>query len=124
MWQLTQPGKNEQGEECCYCALQSTGNGMEALRTMFPDAQACPITFVLFSTSGVHGHYGTIEAAEQQLIAPKPDQEEEPSVTFCVIKPRIVCTQYGNAKPRNADDINFLKELRASSHRALAAIGY
>ena len=101
---------------------------MEALRTMFPDTQAYPIAFVLFSIGsapgGVPGGYETIEHAEQGLVNSEPDQEEKPSVTFCVIKPCLVCMQYGNAKPENADDINFLKELRASGLIALASIGY
>jgi hypothetical protein len=99
------------------------GDGMEALRSIFPDAEANYLNVVLFSTGGVHGHYGTIEAAEQELSNPE-EQDCQASVTFCVVKLRTLCMQYGNVEPRNADDINFLKKLRASSHRALAAIGY
>ena len=132
MWTRIKTSNKSEADEY-YAIFKLTGDGMKALRSIFPVAQANQRNIVLFSTSGIHGHYGTIEAAEQQLqlITPKPDleeeeeeEEEEPSVTFCVIKPRIVCMQYGNAYPRSADDITFLKELRASSHRALAAIGY
>ncbi len=34
------------------------------LKGMFPDAKANEMNFVLFSTSGVHGSYATIEQVE------------------------------------------------------------
>lgn len=42
-----------------------------ALRGMFPDAKADDMNFVLFSTSGVHGTYNTIEEAEKHLAPGK-----------------------------------------------------
>lgn len=92
--------------------------GMDALREMFPNGTANDLNFVLFSTSGIHGSYGTIEDAEREM-----QSGDEPSVTFLVIQPRLVCMRYGCAHPKSADDIAFLKTLRASSHWAIASIG-
>jgi hypothetical protein len=94
---------------------------MEALRQLFPDGEADEMNAVLFSTSGAHGTYLTIEDVEQAMQ--DADYEGPHHVTFCVIQPRIVCMRYGNAEPRTAEDIEFLKKLRASSLRALSNIG-
>ena len=79
---------------------------MELLRTVFPDAEANEMNFCLFSTSGVHGTYRTIE-----------EEEIDPGVgvTFVIIHPRLVTMQYGVAKPKTLDDFVFLKKLRQSS---------
>lgn len=96
-------------------------NGMTALRQMFPEGKADELNFCLFSTSGVHGMYNTIEEAEEHLK--KPSEETSGSVTFLIVHPRIVCLRYGNCEPQNTDDIAFLKKLRASSWRATKKIG-
>jgi len=95
-------------------------DGMAALREFFPEAEADNMNFVLFSTSGVHGHYGTIEDAERHLAG---DEEETSDVTFLIIHPRVVHLRYGNAEPKNDDDIAFLKRLRASSWKVALTIG-
>lgn len=99
--------------------------GMDALREFFPSGTADEMSFVLFSTSGVHGTYGTIEDAEQEFIAGVDEDGEpaHPMVTFLVVQPRIVCTRYGNCRPRTADDFVFLKGLRESSWHGVQAIG-
>lgn len=84
---------------------------MKTLREIFPDAQADENNFVLFSTSGVHGSYCTIEDCET-----KADVE---TVTFLIIKPRIVQTNYGNCRPETPDDFAFLKKLRETSRAAI-----
>lgn len=95
--------------------LISDEYGMDALRAMFPDGGASvnEINFVLFSTSGVHGTYGTIEDAEQ----------ENRSVTFLIVHPRLVSLRYGNANPETPEDFEFLKDLRAASWREMLKIG-
>ncbi len=103
-------------------------HGMAALRELFPDGEANDMNVVIFSTSGVHGTYNTIEEAEAHLAltveqAGSEDCETSPDVTFLVIQPRIVCLRYGTCTPKNADDIAFLKRLRASSWKALKTIG-
>lgn len=96
-------------------------NGMAALRQMFPEGKADNMNFALFSTSGVHGHYGTIESAQEHLK--NPTEESFGSVTFLIVQPRIVCLRYGNCEPQNELDIAFLKKLRASSWKASQSIG-
>ena len=98
--------------------------GMDALRSMFQDAVASEMNFVLFSTSGVHGSYETIEDAEKVLReGPQGDDEGVPAITFLIVHPRIVGMRYGVCEPQNMDDINFLKRLRESSKKAVLRIG-
>ena len=118
MWKNTRHGRDDNPY---YSVLGLAGDGMEALRQLFPNGEADELNAVLFSTSGVHGTYCLIEEAEEDMR--RAEQEGLSDVTFCVIQPRIVCMRYGNAEPRTADDIAFLKKLRASSLRALATIG-
>jgi hypothetical protein len=95
--------------------------GMQALREAFPEAKADEMNVVLFSTSGVHGTYNTIEDAERFLRGENPEGFAE--VTFVIVQPRRVSLFYGVCDPANQDDIDFLKRLRASSHAALAIVG-
>ena len=90
------------------------GTAMEALRELFPEGEANDLNFVLFSTSGVHGTYCTIEACEAG---------DTKDVTFLVIQPRIVALRYGNVEPKTPEDFAFLKKLRASSMKAVATSG-
>ena len=100
---------------------QSGVEGMDALRGMFPDAKADEMNFVLFSTSGVHGTYNTIEEAERFLSG--EDAEGYSEVTFAIVHPRLVAMRYGVCNPASQDDIDYLKQLRASSQEAVAGIG-
>ena len=97
-------------------------DGMEGLRDFFPDGTANDLNFCLFSTSGVHGMYTTIEEAEKELESVV--QEYPPQVTFLIVQPRIVCTRFGNCQPKDAEDIKFLKKLRDTSQVAIQSIGY
>jgi len=89
-------------------------NGMAFLRGMFPTAEPDELNMVLFSTSGIHGHYFTIEECEAGEVE---------DVTFLVVHPRTVMLQYGNATPSSPDDFVFLKKLREASHACFAKIG-
>jgi len=105
---------------------QSGVDGMEAMRAMFPDAEANSMNFVLFSTSGVHGTYNTIEEAERSLAG---DVDEDGyglcgEITFVIIHPRLVAMRYGVLEPKDQNDIDYLKKLRDSSHKACAGIGF
>jgi hypothetical protein len=84
------------------------------LRKIFPDGVANQRNFCLFSTSGVHGSYRTIEEAESD-----PDVG---TVTVLVVHPRLASVQYGNV-PVNAETAPFLKSLRASSWAMVQRIG-
>lgn len=100
-------------------------NGMAFLRELFPEGKADYMNFVLFSTSGVHGSYQTIEDAEAFLSAPTiTDDTDNSRVTFLVVHPRIVCLKYGNCEPESAEDIEFLKSLRASSRDEMVKLGW
>ena len=92
-------------------------DGMAALREMFPDAKADEMNFVLFSTSGEHGTYQTIEEEE---IAP---ENEKCGITFVIVQPRRVATFYGVCEPNSKEDYEFLKSLRQSSWDAVLIIG-
>jgi hypothetical protein len=94
--------------------LANCESSMDALKAMFPDAKADEMNFVLFSTSGVHGTYQTIE-----------EEEADPGVgvTFAIVHPRLVAMRFGNAYPKTPEDFDFLKALRQSSWDAMAAIG-
>lgn len=94
--------------------------GMDALRGMFPDAKADNLNFVLFSTSGVHGTYNTIEEAEKRING---DKEHITEVTFLIVHPRLVALRYGVCNPETPSDIDFLKALRSSSQSAVSNIG-
>lgn len=101
-------------------------NGMDALRSIFPNAEAEEMNFVLFSTSGVHGTYNTIEEAEKSLTGEFDEDGDEfcDEVTFLIVNPRLVSLRYGVCNPKNQDDIDYLKRLRESSHRVVASIGF
>ena len=96
-------------------------DGMGALQAMFEEAKANELNFVLFSTSGVHGTYNTIEDAEDKLN--NPESEHITEVTFLIVHPRLVALRYGTCNPQNMQDIEFLKALRASSKQVVNKIG-
>lgn len=102
-------------------------DGMAALREFLsPDGDRVnEMNFVLFSTSGVHGSYSTIEDAEREILTGK-NEDGEPvryptTVTFLIVQPRICCLRYGNCQPRNAEDIAYLKVLREKSSWAVVS---
>ena len=100
-------------------------DGMRALREMFPDATADELNFVLFSTSGIHGTYNTIEEAERSLNGEVDEDGNRhiPDVTFVIIHPRTVTIRCGNAIVEKSADIEFLRSLRASSWAVAGKIG-
>ena len=100
-------------------------NSLDALRKMFEDAKANEMNFVLFSTSGVHGTYNTIEEAEKAINGERDADGDEycQRVTFLVVHPRLVSLRYGECTPRTSDDITFLKELRQNSLAVVGKIG-
>lgn len=89
----------------------------DMLRGIFPDGKADPLNFVLFSTSGVHGSYTTIEDIESN------DDFAGLDLTYLVIHPRMVSANYGNIPIRTPEEFDFLKKLRKTSHEAIQLIG-
>lgn len=90
------------------------------LREFFPTGEADEMNFCLFSTSGIHGSYTTIEEIESRV----PDSEDDPGndLTFLIVQPRLVTLRYGVVEVE-PEDIPFLKQLRASSWKVMAKIG-
>jgi hypothetical protein len=103
--------------------VNDSSKGMVFLREAFPDGEANELNLVLFSTNGVHGTGNTIEDCEAWLTGNSDEDDVCDSVTFLLIRPRIVHIVYGNCRPETLDDVAFLKKLRASSHRAVSLIG-
>lgn len=90
-------------------------DGMDALRELFPDGEANDLNFVMFSTSGTHGSYSTIEEVAASLETDEPEK-----LTVLVIQPRVVRMLYSSIEI-TADDVPFLLKLRESSKRVFAA---
>lgn len=92
---------------------------MDALREFFPTAEANEYNVCLFSTSGIHGTYATIEEVEDNL----GDDDEINNVTFLIVQPRICTVRHGNCTPKTPEEFEFLKKLRQSSWDELQKIG-
>jgi hypothetical protein len=101
-------------------------DGMKALREFFPTATANKYNVCLFSTSGIHGMYTTIEEAEANWKRGNKYEDGEdctPQVTFLIVQPRICTVRHGNCNPESQEDFDFLKKLRQSSWDELQKIG-
>jgi hypothetical protein len=109
--------------------LSANENGTEALRATFPEGKADDRNFVLFSTSGMHGSYQTIEDVvnlPKDYVDKYKEEGGVHDVTFLQVQISTehgVCLRYGNCQAETPEDIQYLKELRASSHRVMKAIG-
>jgi hypothetical protein len=112
--------------------LKSSASAMEFLKQYFPDGEANALNFVLFSTSGVHGTYTTLDEIEHSMKTypngygdeeDTPDDYHYPEVTVLIVQPRIVGMTYGNVKINSMDDLRYLKKLRKSSWKAVLAVG-
>lgn len=88
---------------------------IKQLRSMFPDGKANNLNFCLFSTSGVHGTYTTIE----ELDFSETGKDE---ITVIVISPRTVSLGYGHIEVEEKD-VDFLKSLRDTSLAVISKIG-
>lgn len=95
----------------------------QMLRELFEESPPNELNFILFSTSGVHGSYNTIEAAEKSLDLKLDDDDRCTAVTFEIIMPRIVSIKYGNCVVHSKKDVEFLKKLRSQSQDAIKKIG-
>ena len=120
--------KHVAGSGSAHYSVMTTEKGvdsLEALRKMFENAKADEMNFVLFSTSGVHGTYNTIEEAEKAVNGERDKEGEEycQSVTFLVVHPRLVSLRYGECTPMTSSDIDFLKALRKNSLDVVGKIG-
>lgn len=102
-----------------YTVNRIVGDAMDIIRDFEPDE----LNWVFLSASGVHGSYCTLDNIERWLFGgdtkairsdlglqrgePLPTQHE---VTVLIVKPRVVCTLYGNAIVRTREDIALLRK--------------
>ncbi len=111
---ISNDGRRTQNIHYSIIGLRNEEDGMAALRRLFADAgEIDEMNLVLFSTSGVHGSYLTIEEA----------YDEGQPVTFLVVHPRTVTLRYGNVWMFNKDDRDCLVSLREASREVIATIG-
>lgn len=111
-------------------------HNIESLKALFPDGEADDLNFVLFSTSGVHGSYRTLDDIEESIKkygfdpdfrysdAENPDDYWPAQVTILVVHPRVVALRYGCCNIESLEDLEYLKKLRASSTAVVQTIGY
>lgn len=93
--------------------------------------QADKMNFILFSTSGVHGTYTTIEDIEKSAekygwnVKDNFDADDycSPYLTFLIVHPRIVNMRFGEIKVRPFM-LEKLKKLRKSSIEVVQKIGF
>ena len=93
--------------------------GTKLLRQLFPEGEANEMNFVLFSTSGVHGSYTSLETIEKSFIKYGEDADFDDDdwpedydygyLTILIIQPRIVCMRYGIFQVE-LKDIPYLKK--------------
>lgn len=100
-----------------YYAVQKI-KSIDELKKLFPQGIADPMNVVLFSTSGVHGSYTTIE----ELFKTGEDGFIPDKITVLVVHPRTVSMRYGEIRVTE-EDLNYLLKLRASSWDAIQSIG-
>lgn len=91
---------------------------IDDLKEIYPKGVANDLNMVMFSTSGVHGTYSSIEDLETAIKTNDPEYEGNYKLTVLSIHPRIVSMQYGHIEI-TLDDIDYLKKLRASSNEFL-----
>ena len=76
------------------------------------------LNWLFLSTSGVHGHYGTLDDIDvnfkwdgKQFIARTDEDEINPSVTVLILCPRTVSVYYGTIEITHPDQIKRLREI-------------
>ena len=111
---------NKEGAHYNIFSVKDT-DGIEALKRIFPDGHADELNLCLFSTSGVHGLYNSIDESEKAFN--RGSKDEPVSITYLIIHPRLVCMRYGNCEPSTKDDYIFLRKLMDSSHKNFLKIG-
>jgi hypothetical protein len=120
----------EGGHYNIYSASHDPDAAIVGLREWFDsDDKINSLNFLLFSTSGVHGCYTTIEEIERSMKRypdgpPEGDDCPEdyctPEITFLIVQPRIVGMTYGNATIRDMDDVRWVKRMRKLTAAVIA----
>lgn len=83
------------------------------------------LNFFLFSTSGVHGSYFTLEEIETawDITDQDADDYEGREITVLLVQPRTVTLTYGNIEIESLEHLQVLKTIRALSWAVVADIG-
>ena len=116
-----------------YSATHDPVASITALREWFAnDGSINGMNFLLFSTSGVHGSYTTIDEIAESMSrypdGPPPDGDwpedyTDPEITFLIVQPRLVGMTYGLAKIRHADDVAWVRRMQELTAKVVAEIG-
>lgn len=92
-------------------------HSIKDLKDLFPSGEADGLNWCIFSTSGVHGSYFTLDEIEYSLR----ENLDEYSVHYCrprltvlVIKPRMVSLGWGEIEVA-LEDVPFLRTLGETS---------
>lgn len=82
----------------------------ELLKGVFHDKTEYSMNWLFLSTSGVHGTYTKLDGLDEVREEMREEGDDSPpTVTFLLLKPRLVQVCYGNVPIRNDDDIQWLK---------------
>lgn len=129
---------NSTDDSIYYSVLKTDSESMHAIKLVFPDVESVnKLNFILFSTSGLNGDYGTLEEAEavlklreRRLLGDKTLTEDEietadgiNTVTYVIIHPRIICIRTANVRINSFDDLEYLYRLRKRSWEVIQEIG-
>lgn len=134
-WRRSSLGR-EGGHYNIYAACHDPLASIVGLRAWFDsDKSVNEMNFILFSTSGVHGCYTTIDEIEASMKTypngpPAVGDDEDlpgdyttPEITFLIVQPRLVGMTYGTATIRDADDVAWVRRMQELTAKAVAAIG-
>jgi hypothetical protein len=95
---------------------------MDDIRRVFPTLDDVnDLNFMLFSTSGVHGSYASIEDVEAELSGGGDPDDGPPKLTVMILQPRCVTFGFGHISVE-AGDIDYLKGIRARSRNAMMSL--
>lgn len=106
-------------------SVLNTIKSIDDIKNVFPVGEADELNFCMFSTSGVHGTYTTLDDIEKYYSDSKKFDKEEnggeeytPKLTALIIHPRLVGIKYGNINVEK-EDIPYLRKLADSSVEAM-----
>jgi hypothetical protein len=97
-------------------------DSMDDIRRVFPTLDDVnDLNFMLFSTSGIHGSYCSIENVEAELSGNGDPDDGSPKLTVMILQPRCVTFGFGHIAVA-ASDIDYLKGIRARSRAAMMSL--
>lgn len=91
-------------------------DSMDDLRALFPGGEGDSLNWLVLSTSGVHGHYGTLDD-EPEIEDGEPVEQ---TITVLVIQPRVVYMRCGTI-PYEPEDEPWLRHVVETTLAAITA---